>query len=315
MSLLRNIFAYSAGKIPPEWLCNFVEPVIIYPFYHTVSDERLPHINPLYTPKNRSEFTKDIDFLSRNFEPVDINRVYSCIKQEKFPEKNVFHLSFDDGLRGVYEIIFPLLYQRGIPATIFVNTGFIDNKDLFYRHKAALLIDKMNKKEPSPAVKSEIKKIFATTYLQRDRLDKTAALLEVDFQEYLKKNRPYLTADELSEMKKKEFTIGSHSIDHPNYAEIDELEQIRQTVESCKYVKETFQEPNSHFSFPFSEENIPDSFFKAIGLHADLTFGISGMKTRNQGKHIGRIDMEKRKKAQEIINPLLLKHKVLKINF
>jgi len=315
MSLLRNILAYSAGKIPPEWLCNYVKPVIIHPFYHTVSDEYLPHIHPLYTPKNRSEFTKDIDFLSRNFEPVDINSVYSYVKQEKFPEKNVFHLSFDDGLRGVYEIIFPLLYRKGIPATIFINTGFVDNKDLFYRHKAALLIDKMNKKEPSPAVKSEINEIFTTTYLQRVQLDKTATLLEVDFQEYLKKNRPYLTTDELSEMKKKGFTIGSHSIDHPDYAEIDEPEQIRQTIESCKYVIETFQEPNSYFSFPFSEEKIPDSFFKAIGLRTDLTFGISGMKTRNQGKHIGRVDMEKRKNAQEIIHPLLLKHKVLKINF
>ena len=315
MSLLRNILAYSAGKISPEWLFSFVEPVIIHPFYHTVSDEYLPHINPLYPTKNLSEFTKDMDYFSRHFEPVDINRIYSYIKQKQFPAKNVFHLSFDDGLRGVYEIVLPLLYQKGIPATIFINTGFVDNNDLFYRHKVALLIDSMKRKEPSSAVKSEIKKILAITYSQRECLDKTAELLEIDFQDFLKKHRPYLTVKELLNMKEKGFTIGSHSIDHPRYAEIGEQEQIRQTVESCKYIKDTFQESHAYFSFPFTEEKVSDSFFDAVSQHTDLTFGITGMKTGNQGKHIGRIDMEKKKKAQEIIHPVLLKHKVLKLNF
>lgn len=315
MSLFRNILAYSTGKIPSKQLCNWVKPVIIHPFYHTISDEYLHHIHPLYTPKNRSEFTKDIDFLSYHFEPVNIDTVYSYVEQKKPPVKNTFHLSFDDGLRSVYEIVFPLLYQKGIPATIFINTAFVDNKEMFFRHKVAILIDKMKRKEPSPAVKLEIKKIGAIPYSQRDRIDEIAALLEVDFREYLKKYRPYLTTDELSDMKKEGFTIGSHSIDHPNYTEIGEQEQIRQTLESCKYVKEIFQESNAYFSFPFSEEKIPDSFFEAVSSHLDLTFGISGMKTRNQGKHIGRIDMEKRKKAREIINPLFLKYKLSKFSF
>jgi hypothetical protein len=124
MSLLRTVLAFSAGKIPSEWLCNFVKPVIIHPFYHTVSDEYLPHIHPIYTPKNRLEFAKEIDFLSRHFEPMDISMVYSYVKQRALP----------------------LLYQKGIPATIFINTAFIDNKNLFYRYKAALLVDKMKKK-------------------------------------------------------------------------------------------------------------------------------------------------------------------------
>jgi peptidoglycan/xylan/chitin deacetylase (PgdA/CDA1 family) len=313
MSLFRNILAYSAGKIPSKGLCNSVKPVIIHPFYHTVSDEYLPHIHPLYTPKNRLEFMKDIDFFSRYFEPVNIDTVYSSVTQGTFPSKNAFHISFDDGLRNVYEIIFPLLYQKGIPATIFINTAFIDNKDLFYRHKTALLIDKLKGKKTSQVVKSEIRNILSINYLQRESLDKIAVLLEIDFQEFLKNHRPYLTTDELKEMKEKGFTIGSHSIDHPRYTEIDEMEQIRQTVESCQYVKEAFQESHAYFSFPFSDDKIPDSFFKSVGSHTDLTFGISGMKTRNQGKHIGRIDMEKRKNREEIIHPLLLKYKILKL--
>ena len=312
MSLFRTVLAYSAGKIP-EKLFDYMKPVIIHPFYHTVSDEYLPHIHPLYTPKTISEFIRDIDFLTRNYEPLNIEMVYSYAKFTSIPFKNSFHLSVDDGLRGVYEIIFPLLYQKGIPATLFINSAFIDNKDLFYRHKAALLIDKMKKKAPTPAVKSEITKILTTSYSQQEWLDETASLLGVDFQAYLKKHQPYLTTGELKEMNEKGFAIGAHSIDHPPYSELSEREQIRQTVESCRFVKETFQESNVYFSFPFTEEGITDSFLNSISSQVDLTFGISGMKTRNQGKHIGRIDMERRKKAQEIIHSALLKQIFLNV--
>ena len=313
MSLFRNILSTATGIIPSERLCNLVEPVIIHPFYHTVSDEYLPYIHPIYSPKNSKEFIKDIDFFLRYFEPVNINKVLLHHKEHTFPQKNAFHLSFDDGLRGVYEIIFPVLLQKGISATIFINSAFVDNKDLFYRHKAALLIDKIKQKKPSRAVRSEINKILSISYLQRDWLNETAKILEVDFQDYLKTYCPYLTIEELKVMKTNGFSIGSHSIDHPLYSILNEDEQIRQTIESCRFVKDIFQETNTFFSFPHTEAMISESFFNTTGLHTDLTFGISGMKTWNNGKHIGRIDMEKRKKTQEIINPLLLKHKILKV--
>jgi len=313
MYFIKNMLAVITGKIPSKLIFNSVKPVIIHPFYHTVSDVYLPHIHPIYKPKNLKEFTKDIDFLCRHFEAIDINSVYYYFKSGKKPLKNCFHLSFDDGLREVYEIIYPLLLKKGIHATIFINTAFVDNKNLFFRHKAALLIDAINKKNKSGTVRSEIIKILSIPYSESEKFNEFAKILEVDFQEYLTKNRPYLTTEELKEMKNNGFTIGSHSIDHPRYTEINETEQIRQTLESGKYIRDTFHESNSFFSFPFSDEKITNSFFNAINSETDLTFGISGMKTGNNGKHIGRIDMERRKTAKEIIQLLLLKHKLLRV--
>ena len=225
--------------------------------------------------------------------------------------KHACHLSFDDGLRGVYENVIPLLYKKGIPATLFINTGFVNNRALFFRHKAALLIDYWRKKKSSQATTKAIQQLLKTRYADRNWLDETASLLGIDFQEYLQKNKPYLTTEELKELQGKGFTIGAHSIDHPRYSQLDEPEQIRQTIESCLYVRKTFQEPKTYFSFPFSEEGIRDSFFQSIDPVVDLCFGISGMATRNEGKLVGRIDMErKRKPAQTIINQTILKQKL-----
>jgi hypothetical protein len=47
----------------------------------------------------------------------------------------------------------PILRRKGVPATVFVNSDFVDNQDLFFRFKAALIIDK------NKSIKFEILKI------------------------------------------------------------------------------------------------------------------------------------------------------------
>jgi peptidoglycan/xylan/chitin deacetylase (PgdA/CDA1 family) len=324
----RNIASFIAGTIPSFLLYRIGSPVIIYPFYHTVSDTYLPHINPLYRPKNRKEFVQDIDFMASLFEAKSMEEIFFYFQKPELLKKNAFHLSFDDGLRGVYEMVLPLLLQKGIPATIFINSNFVDNRQLFYRHKAALLIDKLNNSCISKITYKEIKNRLNTNFtknssLQSDirtisfskenLLNEIAPLLDVNFQEYLKKNRPYLAISELEELQKKGFTIGAHSLNHPPFGALTESEQIRQTIESCDYVKKIFGETRAYFSFPFSEIGVQDSFFNAIKNKVDLCFGISGISIRRQIALIGRIDMERNgRNAGEIINKAFLKYQIKK---
>ena len=223
-------------------------------FYHTVSDAYLPHIHPLYTPKKVAEFEQDLDFLLQYFQAVDMETVKDVTLNGKILEKPSFHITFDDGLREVYHIILPILEQKNIPATAFVNTAFMDNRELFYRHKQMVTMNE-------------------------------------DL--FLYAQSPYLTWDELKMMQERGFTIGAHSIDHPNYTSISEEEQIRQTLQSCREIEQHLGTPCRYFSFPFSEAGVNDSFFQAISSDIDLTFGISGITRANGGRHLGRIDMEK----------------------
>jgi peptidoglycan/xylan/chitin deacetylase (PgdA/CDA1 family) len=213
-------------------------------FYHTVSDEYLPHIHPIYTPKKIAEFEQDLDFLMRHFQAIDIETVKDYVLNGKKLEKPSFHLTFDDGLREVYHIILPILERKNIPATVFVNPAFIDNRKIFHRHIQAV-------------------------------------------------KPPYLTWNELKTMQQRGIYVGAHSIDHPNYAEITEEEQIRQTLQSCREIEANLGTPCRYFAFPFSEAGVKDSFFQAIASDIDLTFGITGITHANNGHHLGRIDMEK----------------------
>ena len=271
---------------------------VVNVFYHVVSDNHLPYIAPLYKYRNTTAFEKDIDFLLKYFQPVSANDVFLHAKGEKKITKPSFHLSFDDGMREIYEVVLPVLKRKGIPATVFVNSVFVDNKDLFFRYKAALIAHK------NPSLKKEVLKI---KYTEREKLDSIAQNLGIDFEQFLKEKRPYLTTQEIKILQENGFTIGAHSIDHPNYNLIPRKEQIRQTLDSCWFVEDNFGEEKLFFSFPFGDMGVKESFFDVIYDNIDLTFSISGIRSSQNGKNIGRVAMEgDMKTGKDIIHRALM---------
>ena len=279
----QHILPVLSSFIGLNRLINSTNEQLVNVFYHTVSDEYLPHISPLYKFKNAKKFEQDIDFLLKRFQPVDADAVLLHARKEKLIEKPAFHLSFDDGLREVYEVAMPILRRKGVPATVFVNSDFVDNRDLFFRYKAALIVDKNKLLKP---------KVLKIKYPERLILDDFAQWLGIDFRDFLQKQQPYLTTEQLKTLQKNGFTIGSHSENHPNYNLISEKEQIEQTINSCAFVRQNFAMKRAFFAFPFSAEGIGEGFFEAIYNDVDAAFDISGINTAHNGKLISRIDME-----------------------
>ncbi len=303
MSSIKGSFISAvASKIPIKTLLRCSKETLIFPFYHTVSDDYLPHIHPLYKPKTVDAFKQDLEFLLNHFQPVSMEEVYDHLQKKTRISRPSFHLSFDDGLKEIHEVVFPILTQRGIPFTVFVNSAYVDNRDLFFRYKAALLID--YRKDLSP---TERQQILSIGYQQKEQLDLLAEKQGFSFPDSLEKRHPYLTTEALSEMKSQGVTIGAHSIDHPLYSSISEDEQVRQTLESVAFVKKQWNESKAVFAFPFTDEKIASSFFDRIYPSVDLTFGISGISFQQKNRHLGRINMEKYgKNANECIRKAYL---------
>lgn len=287
-----------------KWI-DITQQPLINVFYHGISDSYLPYISPLYNPKPVKDFTEEITFLLKYFQPVDSEEVLLHVSGKKKIDFPAFHLSFDDGLRSVYEVAAPILKNKNIPATIFINSGFVDNKGLFYRYKVALLIDAIYNINPDLLEKADMilkstgledgnvaKRLLRIDYSQITVLDKIAAIFNVDFEAFLKREKPYMNTDELKELKSSGFTIGAHSVDHPYYPNISEHERTRQTVESSDFVIESFGENHHYFSLPFGDSGSDTSIVNDILENVDLVYGISGIKYECSERYIHRIDME-----------------------
>lgn len=281
---------------------------LIFPFYHSVAFNSLTHIDLLYKTRTPYEFNEDIDFFLKHFNTIEPQKAFQLNKEKKQPQKPSFLISFDDGLSGFYYHEAPLLLEKGIPAVIFLNTAFIDNKDLFYRFKANLLINHLHENPETIRLisvffadngivkKNIFEALLSVKYKNRDLLDKAAKICSFSFINFLETNKPYLTTEQIKELSQKGFLFGAHSIDHPNYSQISFDESIKQTKFSVETVKTQFNQPLSLFAFPFTDDGINkkffDYFFDAKNPIVDFSFGGAGLKNEIFNQHIQRIPME-----------------------
>ena len=266
---------------------------IVLPFYHTVTAQPLPHIKHLYRTKTVKEFQEDLDFLLKHFEPIDAETLHHLHINKIVPQKPAFHLTFDDGLKEMYEIAAPVLLKKGIPATFFVNSGFVDNKALFYRFHASLAIENLQKEgKLTNSIKSEI---LSCSYENKKDLFPYFSQQQVD--DFLNEEKPFLTTEQIQTLSKQGFTIGAHSIDHPYFYKIPFVEQLHQTRESLDFVSSIVNQKLRLFAFPFTDFNVSKSFFEEVKPFVDLSFGTAKLKSDEISFNYQRVEGEREKFA------------------
>ncbi len=275
----------------------------LFPFYHLVTDNQPIHIKHLYQPRSIQKFKDDLDFLLENFESISLKQLIDFKKSNKPFEKKYFHLTFDDGLKEFYTVVAPILKEKEAHATVFLNSNFVDNKELFYRFKASILFDKL-----------KVDAILSIPYKDRASLDELAIENGIDFTSYLYKEKPYLDSNQIKELIDQGFTFGAHSKNHPLYKDLELDEQITQTKESLDFVTNKFNLDYKVFSFPFTDDGVSIAFFDEMEDEVDYTFGCAGLKEDDVVTNLQRIAMEKDQSAKEIIKSeylyYLMKEKV-----
>jgi peptidoglycan/xylan/chitin deacetylase (PgdA/CDA1 family) len=236
--------------------------------------------------------------------------VNKFITNRKKCEKPQFFLSFDDGLRENYEIIAPVLKEKGIQAAFFINSAFVDNKQLFHKYKCSLLIDALLQTSETRKL-TDIVKLLGTNnynikqltkiirelnYSNLKTIDEISKILDVNFNEFLSKNKPYLTTEQILELSSQGFIIGAHSVDHPEFFLIDEKDQKRQITDSLMFL-EKLGVKEKYFAFPFTDYKVKATIFDTFtnGTKNIISFGTAGLKRDLANLHIQRIPMEEKK--------------------
>lgn len=288
---------------------------LFLPFYHTISNRKLAHIENIYPVRSVDLFQSDLETLLEYFKPISIDALYKLVNNNETLEAPAFHLTFDDGLKEIYTIIAPMLEERNIPATFFINTAFVDNKALFYRYKVSLLIERIKESEHYRSILAQelalenadfetIKQhLLQLKYADVQLINTLAILIGVDFDQYLQQEQPYLTTDQISDLQKRGFCIASHSVDHPFFGAIPDDQKKQQVTESFAFLNEKFQLTQHYFSFPFSDLDVDSSFIDWLYSHSAclLSFGTAGLKADYDKRHLHRVAFDGTLRTAEII--------------
>jgi len=288
---------------------------VLVPFYHAVTDKPLHFTTALYPPRSITNFKRDLNVLLKHYIPISLQELITITVSQKSPEQPVFHLTFDDGLVNFYNEVAPILLDKNIPATVFLNTAFIDNKELFFRYKASLLLRHYRASTPNIAqlyiqfIKKTTKEktgvadfLLGVSYQNKNVLDELANLVGFSFTDFLAREKPYLTTTQIKELQQKGFSFGAHSVDHPLFADLSLTDQVKQVSESLDWLSKNIQTTPKVFSFPFEDLDVSKAFFDRVKLA--MSFGTYGLKKDSISNNLQRISFEL---AEDNITKFLIK--------
>lgn len=280
---------------------------LILPCYHEITTKDEAHLLELKYFRKKVDFLNDLIFFEKNYKSISLENI------SKKPIENQFHLSFDDGMSGIYHNAVPILLKKKFHASVFVNSDFIDNKNMFYRHKISIILTEIKKTKSEQKISTllNIKQNKVYVFLQQLKfsdektIQEIASSLDINFQEYLTYHKPYLSSEQLIEIKNAGFIIGNHGKSHINFNQLTLDAQKKQVDSVNQFSNDKINQKMDYFSFPFGDQNIKNDFFNYLydDLKFKASFGVSGIKNDEHEKHYHRILMETNLTAeQKIIN-------------
>lgn len=310
MGLIKNV----AFKITPS---SKVSDLILrgsvsksfFGYYHIVSDTPVPHTDFIIPRITTERFISDLDQLFSVFEPLHLNDVLSG----KSISKPSLLITFDDGYREMHDVVAPILKAKGIPAVFFVNSAFVDNKAMLYRHKASILVSALADSRKAISTLNNFKDLTGTdpgtieavktTLLSLSRYDDDVFSIwgkaaEIDFEAYLKECSPFMTGAQMRALSNQGFSFGGHSVSHFGYETLNLDEQVSETLKSIDFIQAALNLPYRVFAFPFSDKPVGKAFFDRVfdvnnSSKADFLFGNSGIKNDYHSNMLQRFSLER----------------------
>ncbi len=214
--------------------------------YHGFTDEENHEGIENYQGKhiNIGIFRSQIKYLTKNYNVISLDEYINfCNKKEKSP-KNSIIITIDDGYKSNYTLAYPIFREFDIPATIFLTTDFIDNKNFLWVDRLEYAINNTNKKDLKLEIANKKEFFDLDTYNGKILCDKSIRLklksmdneiidkviqqieakLDAKLSETLNVPTIYepLEWNEISEMiNKSKVDIGSHTHNHLLLAKYD----------------------------------------------------------------------------------------------
>lgn len=277
---LKHYARKAAESLPISLYQHVLTRDFICIYYHTLSDQQLPHVSHLYDFKTPEMFESDLCYLSRYFTPISYDQlVESLSTHNKLPPKAVL-LTFDDGFKECFTVARPLLLKYGIPCIFFVATQLLDNRELPTDLKISICIDQAQKLD-LPTLISVLRQInfefntelsdlmqftlWTKGLITNDHLvNRLMRILGVDEKSYLAENQPYLTTQQVLQLHQEGFKIGSHSLKHERFSELSPAEIMNNISNSCQLIISLTGQSQTPFAFPFSADGIQRELLKHI---------------------------------------------------
>jgi peptidoglycan/xylan/chitin deacetylase (PgdA/CDA1 family) len=270
--------AYSAGypKVRNTYRKIIEKQNIFIMMYHRIDDAESPLFEPAVHPLN---FEKQIRYFRKHFVIISLENLAN-LDAQKYGNKDIVIITFDDGYRDNYLHAFPILKKYGIPATIFLVSGLINTKKLLWYdrlswilqnsislheitvHKKIDLADYIDSKltginlskisNRKLTIRKFVEALKKAKFEDRDQFIDNFAY-NFGLQNDGNKFRAMLNWNEVREMEKAGICFGAHTVTHPVLSQLDNDKAEEEIVISKQIIENKLQKPVSTFAYPYGK--------------------------------------------------------------
>lgn len=238
-------------------------------------------------------FLSQMEYLAKNFQVISLNEALSRSKNREFHFDKQVVLTFDDGLKNNFSVVYPVLKRLALPATFFICPGLIEsgswvwayeigqrllscNRNEFDNVKSLINVPVNNVDDPNdlPASVEWILEWMKTLWIgNRKEIENAIRNATKHYAPSVQEEEAFdnMTWDQLKMLSKDIITIGSHSISHPILTKISYDEMVYEIVESKKWLETELNRQIELFCYPngIFDEKIVDvvknNYIAAVG--------------------------------------------------
>lgn len=251
--------------------------------YHRVGDCRDSLFDRNLWSATEEDFDAQIAMVAKEFDVIGLADLGEALRRRS---GRFVMVTFDDGYRDNYSLAFPILKARGVPATFFITTGFLDIPQVPWWDEIAWMVR-------TTRLSALDANRWVPTTLSFDSPERDHAigrLLSIfkglpgeitgDYLEFLAEalgtgrcsqqvaNELWMTWDMIREMRRDGMTFGGHTVTHPILANLSSQQQDWEVGECQRRLVEELREPITAFSYPVGGHSSFNTFTRsALARH------------------------------------------------
>ncbi|CAM3880033.1 polysaccharide deacetylase family protein [Rheinheimera salexigens] len=230
--------------------------------YHQVLTESDP-MRP--TEPTAEVFNWQMRLLRDYFTPLSLQDALHHLQNKSLPA-NAICVTFDDGYVNNLTVAQPILSKYGIPATVYVATGFSHGTNMWNDRLIHLFADVTRQHLQLDDERVSLgdwqdRRSKAEIWLKKLKYLPITERLEKISQFYLQNNaieqQPLMMSPEqIKQLAEKDITIGAHTVNHPILKVIPKEQQQHEIIQSKQQLEKWIDRPVQHFAYPNGVEGI-----------------------------------------------------------